>query len=735
MQTTDKRDLPRSLSQTGAWAFALGTSVGWGSLVVTSNTYLAQAGPAGSVLGLVLGAAVMLVISLNYAYLMSCYPDAGGAYTFCREVYGYDQGFLTAWFLALTYLAMLWANATSLPLFARIFIGDVFRFGRMYSIFGYDVYLGEALLSIAFLLLTSLLCAVSGKTAGVLMTGMVLLFTAGIAVCFSSAAFHPGASYSPPFIPGPNPFGQVVKIAIISPWAFIGFENISHRTEEFSFPQNRFFRILVISVISTTALYLFVTLLSVTAYPEGYENWLAYIRDLGNQEGINSLPAFYAAEHYMGRPGVWILMASLLALIFTSLIGNITALSRLFYALGKDGVLPHSFGTLNSGGNPSNAVFLTAGISMLIPFLGRTAIGWIVDVTTLGATLIYGLVSAAAMKTASFRNDRTEKHTGRTGLIIMILFGLYLLLPNLFTIGSIAKESYFLFVVWAVLGFLFFRIILKRDGEKRFGKTIIVWIALLSLILFVSLVWMNQSFLDATESGMLTVEEVYTSSGQSGVQPGLVSGQMSVIRLVSARSITVVVLLFALSLLVLLNSYHLMSRKAEHSERQLGLVRDLAGKDPLTGVKSKLAYSEAEKAYNFAIAAGTQEAFSVAVLDVNGLKAINDSLGHQAGDDYIRKASHIICKRFAHSPVFRTGGDEFTVLLSGSDYEHRSDILAAFRREAEAHIATGDVVVSAGISDYLPGTDRSLRPIFERADAEMYENKKHLKSMGAIARI
>ena len=118
-----RKRLTRNLSPIGAWAFALGTSIGWGSLVVTANTYLAQAGPVGSVIGLVLGAIIMLVVCQNYAYMMSCYPDAGGVYSFCRECFGYDHGFLAAWFLMLTYLAMLWANATSLPLFARFFSG------------------------------------------------------------------------------------------------------------------------------------------------------------------------------------------------------------------------------------------------------------------------------------------------------------------------------------------------------------------------------------------------------------------------------------------------------------------------------------------------------------------------------------------------------------------------------------------------------------------------------------
>ena len=375
MDIQTRKSLTRNLSPIGAWAFALGTSIGWGSLVVTANTYLAQAGPVGSVIGLVLGAIIMLVVCQNYAYMMSCYPDAGGVYSFCRECFGYDHGFLAAWFLMLTYLAMLWANATSLPLFARYFLGDIFRFGRMYELFGYGVYLGEALLSVAFILAAAFLCARSKNVAARLMIGMVLLFVVGIVLCFCGAAIHLTDNWSPAFVTGKVPLGQIVKIAVISPWAFIGFESISHSTEEFSFPQSRFFRVLAVSVAAATLLYVFVTMLSVTAYPPEYGSWLEYIRDLDHLSGTKALPAFYAAEYYLGGAGIWILMASLLALILTSLIGNITALSRLFYALGRDGVLPSSLGELNRHGVPGKAIGLIALVSALVPFLGRTAIG------------------------------------------------------------------------------------------------------------------------------------------------------------------------------------------------------------------------------------------------------------------------------------------------------------------------------------------------------------------------
>ena len=381
----------------------------------------------------------MLIMSKNYAYLINAFPEAGGAFTYARELFGYDHGFLVSWFLALTYLAMLWANATSIPLFARYFLGDILSFGKLYKIFDYDVYLGGVLVTCAVILLFALLCARWKKTSAVLMLIMVILFTAGIILCFAGAFLGHKGSFDPVYIPDVSAARQVIGIACISPWAFIGFENVSHVVEETTFQRTKMFRVLVASVLISTLLYACVTLLSVTAYPPEYASWLEYINDLGNLSGIKGLPAFYAANVYMGKNGVTILMVSLLCLVFTSLIGNITALSRLFFALGKDGILLERFGRLDASGAPANAIWLIAAISMVIPLLGRTAIVWIVDVTTLGATIVYGFVSSCACKLASGRQDRTEIRTGLAGL-----------------------------------GFIYFRRILRLDHNKRFGQSIII---------------------------------------------------------------------------------------------------------------------------------------------------------------------------------------------------------------------------------------------------------------------
>ena len=206
--------------------------------MVTSNTYLSQAGPLGSILGILLGAAVMLIIGRNYHYLMNIAPGPGGVYTFAKKVLGHDVGFLAGWFVLLTYIAVFWANATALPLFARYFLGDVFRFGKLYTLFDYDVYLGEALLSLAGIFLTVLLCSRSRKAVQRVMVGMGVLISASITLCLGFALTgHGGSSFSwqPHFLEDSGRLNQVILIACISPWAVIGFESISHSAEEFKF--------------------------------------------------------------------------------------------------------------------------------------------------------------------------------------------------------------------------------------------------------------------------------------------------------------------------------------------------------------------------------------------------------------------------------------------------------------------------------------------------------------------
>lgn len=75
-------------------------------------------------------------------------------------------------------------------------------------------------------------------------------------------------------------------IALIAPWAFIGFENISHSAREFKFSHKKTFNVLTVSVVTTTLLYIFVILLSISAIPSQYTGWPDYINRLADQGAV-----------------------------------------------------------------------------------------------------------------------------------------------------------------------------------------------------------------------------------------------------------------------------------------------------------------------------------------------------------------------------------------------------------------------------------------------------------------
>ena len=167
----------------------------------------------------------------------------------------------------------------------------------------------------------------------------------------------------------------------------------------------------------------------------------------------------------------------------------------------------------------------------------------------------------------------------------------------------------------------------------------------------------------------------------------------------------------------------------EREKKQISEVisaQRLAHTDPLTGIKNKLAYIEKEKELDERIADGALKEFSIAVFDLNGLKIINDTKGHEVGDIFIVSGCKLICDHFKHSPVFRIGGDEFVAILEGEDFANRNGIMQSFNEIIDRNNQAGDVVVSAGIADYAQG-DISSKNVFDRADKLMYTRKRELK--------
>ena len=168
-------------------------------------------------------------------------------------------------------------------------------------------------------------------------------------------------------------------------------------------------------------------------------------------------------------------------------------------------------------------------------------------------------------------------------------------------------------------------------------------------------------------------------------------------------------------------------RREQKIKAEASLAFERARRDDLTGIKNKNAYGEFEQSLNEQIESDGVPEFAIAICDVNGLKTVNDTQGHKAGDDYIKSASKLVCETFKHSPVFRVGGDEFVAILRGSDFENRKELENKFHETVKKNADEDKVVVACGISVFDRAHDRNVAAVFERADALMYKNKMSLK--------
>lgn len=171
-------------------------------------------------------------------------------------------------------------------------------------------------------------------------------------------------------------------------------------------------------------------------------------------------------------------------------------------------------------------------------------------------------------------------------------------------------------------------------------------------------------------------------------------------------------------------------KKEKQHLKALNTEKELARRDELTGVKNKTAYKELEKSVQSNIDNGMDYLpFALVVCDANDLKKINDTLGHAAGDEYIKNSVKLLCNIFDHSPVFRIGGDEFVVFLRGDDYTNRQSLMKSLHSQIQKNIQTGSgPSIASGIAEFNPEKDTLVSEIFDRADKEMYRNKKTLKT-------
>ena len=154
--------------------------------------------------------------------------------------------------------------------------------------------------------------------------------------------------------------------------------------------------------------------------------------------------------------------------------------------------------------------------------------------------------------------------------------------------------------------------------------------------------------------------------------------------------------------------------------------------DVMTRVGNKNAYMECVDAIYKRLVNKEKFNFVVVVIDINDLKKVNDTYGHEYGDKLIQNGATILKKVWGSDFMYRVGGDEFVIVRLSMEKENAEKKIVLFEEAIEEYNRQNNgeesqLQMAIGMATYNPETDKEYMDVFRRADSAMYEDKKQKK--------
>ena len=177
-------------------------------------------------------------------------------------------------------------------------------------------------------------------------------------------------------------------------------------------------------------------------------------------------------------------------------------------------------------------------------------------------------------------------------------------------------------------------------------------------------------------------------------------------------------------------------RTGSHLSELQEELRRLATVDELTKLANRRGFFALGE-HQLLVAARTRSAVALLFIDVDGLKNVNDELGHSTGDQLLREAADVIRETIRVSDLAgRLGGDEFCVLLLGDPELDPERAVERIRQTTEAHNARPGrqfrLSLSIGLSSLPAGRSVTLEELIDAADEGMYEDKRGKRDPQAV---
>src|SRR5699024_4279403 len=214
---------------------------------------------------------------------------------------------------------------------------------------------------------------------------------------------------------------SIILIVAIAPWMYVGFDNIPQAAEEFKFSADKTFKLIVFGILASILTYVAMILVTSWIYP-----------DQNTMDGAVWVTGSVISSS-MGTIGMAFLAFAISFGVFTGLNGFFMSSSRLIFALGRARFVPEVFAKVHpKNKTPYVAVLFVLLVCLIAPWLGRTALNWIVDMSSVGVSIAFLATSAVSWKFFSRGESKNMLYVvfGILGTIISLIFLVLLLYPG-----------------------------------------------------------------------------------------------------------------------------------------------------------------------------------------------------------------------------------------------------------------------------------------------------------------
>ena len=487
---SNNKKLKRELNLINVWAIAFGCIIGWGSFINPGKKFLPNSGVLGTGIAMLIGAIIMIIIAKSYAYMVPKYPKSGGEFTFTKVYFGKKLAYLCGWFLIAAYLTNIPMNSTAIGLIIDGLFGPILKFGFHYNIAGFDIYMGEMLFSIAIIVIFAILNIRGVKVAGIIQTILASLLAISVLILTIAAIFSNKTS-----IDNVSPIwgfdkksaieeykeneevsidkyaykdtnkiiNSILATLAIAPWAFVGFDTIPQVAEESKFSHKKTYLIMIIAILF--GCFVYIANNTITALT--LNNWSELIVESKSTPWL----LLTAAECLLGQFGKILVGVAVLSAVLSGTMGFYMAASRLIFSMAREGYLPKTFTKIHSSySTPINAIIFCMIISIAGPILGREALGWFVDMSSIGASIAFGFTCLATL--SKLKKENVDNKVLKFMAILGFVFSLIFIILQLIPIPGLDDvhfklPSYIMLMIWIILGLLFYLIQRKSINSER----------------------------------------------------------------------------------------------------------------------------------------------------------------------------------------------------------------------------------------------------------------------------